>query len=379
MASAIETYLRQVVDPAAPKAGIGPAAIRAGLGGLAGLYGAGLSLYLDAEKTGIRRREKLPLPVVSVGNLAVGGTGKTPMTAMLCRALQDKGLRPGILSRGHGGSSQDVRIVSEGDGRVLLTAEDAGDEPVLLARACPGVPLLVGKDRRQSGREAMRRWPLDLLILDDGFQYWQLARDLDLVLLDSLLPFDNGHALPRGLLREPAANLRRAGMIVVTRAGRLAGDDAREALTRRIRALAPDAPVFFADHQAECLVTVDAGPVAAKPLDTLSGASVVALSAIAQPVSFYETLAASCGCRIAARIAKDDHGVLGPDDVEEVLKAVRNSGADAVVMTEKDAVKWPADLWSGDTPVYALRIAMRVEEQDAFLTDLLLRAGIKKH
>ena len=374
MSSHIERYLKRVIAADEPAPGALPALLRGVLGGLAGLYGAGLGLYLKSEDVGLRRRSRLPIPVISVGNLSVGGTGKTPMTAMICHRLADRGLRIAILSRGHGGSSQSVRVVSGGTGEVFLSAEDAGDEPVLLARACPDAPVIVGKDRRQSGREAMRRWPLDALVLDDGLQYWQLARDLDIALLDSMRPFDNGCALPRGLLREPAANIARAGIIVVTRAGRLDAG-ARAAVAAEIRRYAPVAPIYYADHRPESLVRVDAPGTNPSPLSTLNGALVIAVSGIAQPRSFHETLVQGASCRIVGTVVLDDHGRFDAATVDAVFDAVRRHGAQAVVMTEKDAVKWPAARADASCPLYALRIAMQVEREEAFLADVVSLSG----
>ena len=200
--SSLQTYiLDTIAEPG--RADFGADLTRGVLGGLAALYDGGLEAYLLAERVGVRRRERLPIPIISIGNLTVGGTGKTPMTQWLCRRLVSENKRVAVLSRGHGGTSQSVRLVSGLDGKVRLSAADAGDEPNLLAQTLPGVPVLVGKDRRLSGREALRLFDLDVLVLDDGFQFWQLARDLDIVLLDARRPFDNGFPLPRGLLREP--------------------------------------------------------------------------------------------------------------------------------------------------------------------------------
>jgi tetraacyldisaccharide 4'-kinase len=153
--SSLQEYILEVIGE--PESiGAGADVTRSVLGGLATIYDAGLEAYLFAERMGIRRREHLPVPIISIGNLTVGGTGKTPMTQFLCRQLVGQGKRVAVLSRGHGGASQSVRVVSDDDGRVLLSAQDAGDEPVLLARTLPGVPVLVGKDRRLSGREALR-------------------------------------------------------------------------------------------------------------------------------------------------------------------------------------------------------------------------------
>lgn len=336
------------------------------LGGLANLYDAGLEAYLFAERVGLRRREHLPVPVISIGNLTVGGTGKTPMTQFLCRRLAAEGKSVAVLSRGHGGASQSVRLVSDTEGRVLLTAADAGDEPVLLAQTLPGVPVLVGKDRRLSGREALRRFDLDVLVLDDGFQYWQLARDLDIVLLDARRPFDNGFPLPRGLLREPKRHLSRAKVVVITRSSVLSAMQ-RTALTAQVSQIAPKARLFFADHKAAGLVPADALHAPLKPLADLGQMPIAAVSAIAQPQSFRDTLTRSTGAAIVYEKAWADHQAITTAEAEAVIQEAEWGGAVALVMTEKDAVKWP---FSADSalPLYALRIEMALEDEAGFLT-----------
>jgi len=370
VASGLESYLLSVIaEPGRP--GVATSGLRGLLGGLSALYDAGLDAYLAAETLGLRRRETLPIPVISIGNLTVGGTGKTPMTQFLSRRLQESGKRIAVLSRGHGGEGQSVRLVSDRKGHCLLTAPEAGDEPVLLARTLPGVPVLVGKDRRQSGREALRRFDLDALVLDDGFQYWQLARDLDIVLLDSRRPFGNGFSLPRGLLRESKKHLARAGIIVVTRAGGL-GKAGRQSLLGEISALTPAASVYFADHQAVGFVSVSDLAVPPLPLNALRGEPVYAVSAIAQPASFLHSLVQESGVQIAGQEAWDDHYAFDTQQAQEVQQAARRVGAAAIVMTEKDAVKWPtAEI--NDLPTYALRIEMTVENEAAFLADVLAR------
>ena len=233
------------------------------------------------------------------------------MTQFLCRRLVSQGKRVAVLSRGHGGQSQSVRLVSGTEGRVLLPAEDAGDEPVLLALTLPGVPVLVGKDRRLSGREALRLFDLDVLVLDDGFQYWQLARDLDIVLLDARRPFDNGFPLPRGLLREPKRHLSRSKLVVATRSAVLSSAQ-RGKLTAAVAGLAPNARLFFADHQASGLVPADALSTPLLPLSHLSGMPVAAVSAIAQPQSFVDTLTRSTKANIVYQKAWADHHAITP-------------------------------------------------------------------
>ncbi len=330
------------------------------LGGLAALYDAGLEAYLAAERVGLRRRARLPIPIISIGNLTVGGTGKTPMTQLLCRRLAAEGKRVAVLSRGHGGRSQNVRLVSNTEGRVLLSAADAGDEPNLLAQTLPGVPVLVGKDRRLSGRRALRLFDLDVLVLDDGFQYWQLRRDLDIVLLDARRPFDNGFPLPRGLLREPKRHLNRAQVVVVTRSGQMAEAE-RDTLAAQVAALAPDARLFFADHQPVGFVPADALSAPLLPLSLLRGARIAAVSAIAQPQSFVGSLR-ELGASVVYEKAWTDHQALTAIEAQAVIQDAVQAGAGALVMTEKDAVKWPL---SGKMrlPIYALRVEMAVEDE----------------
>jgi len=367
VASGLERYLLSVIaEPGRP----GPAAsgLRGVLRGCARLYDLGLEAYLAGEALGLRRRETLPIPVISIGNVTVGGTGKTPMTQMLCRRLQAQGTQFAILSRGHGGASHHVRLVSGNGGQVFLSAPEAGDEPALLARTLPGIPVLVGKDRRQSGREALRRFALDALILDDGFQFWQLARDLDIVLLDARRPFDNGFLLPRGLLREPKRHLRRAGIVVITRAS-CVNDIERRALAVQVFRLAPQASLYFAGHQAKGFVPASDLSAPMQPLGILTGQPVYAVSAIAQPQSFVQSLEQQVGVRIVGQQAWGDHHPFDPSQAREVIQTAAQTGAKAIVMTEKDAVKWPA-ADSGGLPIYALRIEMAVENEADFLREI---------
>jgi tetraacyldisaccharide 4'-kinase len=370
MASGVEDYLRRVIAAESPLPGPGPAMLRGLLGGLSLIYDAALEGYLAAERMGLRRRERLPVPVLSIGNLTVGGTGKTPMTQLVCRRLAAAGKRVGVLSRGHGGEGVQVRVVSDPGGALLMTPSEAGDEPVLLARSLPGIPVLTGKDRRVSGREALRSFGLDVLVLDDGFQYWQLARDCDLILLDSRLPFDNGRPLPRGLLREPARHLKRASLAVFTRAG---GCDAaaRKRLAAQVEALAPGMDVFFADHRPIGLAAIDDPAAALVPLESLRGRRVLALSGIAQPAAFRQSLAVA-GMDVVEHLAWDDHHPPTQADVDAVYKKAETLCAEAVVMTEKDAVKWPEG-GGAPCPVHALRIEMAVGDEERFLGAIAAR------
>lgn len=341
------------------------------LAGCAGLYDIGLEAYLAMERVGLRHRTRLPVPTVSIGNLVVGGTGKTPMTQLLCRTLAAEGKRVAVLSRGHGGAGQGVRIVSDGQGKVLLGADEAGDEPLLLACTLPHTPVLVGKDRRESGRKALRGFAPAALVLDDGFQFWQLRRDLDMVLLDARRPFDNGYSLPRGLLREPKRHLSRAQIVVVTRAHSLSSAE-RDALQREINRLAPQAETYWARHQAQGFVPVDDLAGVLLPLDHLQGQRIVAVSGIAQPASFARALTDDAGVDIARYLVFPDHAHYGKTEVSAARAALVGESASALVMTEKDAVKWPR-LGRLSVPAYALRTAMQVEDQTRWAASVMRR------
>lgn len=351
--------------------GVGAALLRGLLTPLALLHRIGLEAYLLPYRTGVRRRFRLragkgrPVPVIAIGNLTSGGTGKTPMAALVAKRLLDAGCRVVLLSRGYGGAEGGPRIVSDG-ARVLSTPEAAGDEPILLARLLaqdapvPGVPVVVGKDRRRSGALALERFSPDVIVLDDALQFWQLHRDLDIVLLDAARPFDNDYLLPRGLLREPPSHLARigAGVIVLTRADRVA----REALEKtraRVQSLAPRALVLTARHAP--VGWVRASDDALLSIDALAGRGVCAFAGIADGSAFIGT-AESLGVRIVDRRDFGDHHAYTDQDVA-ALAALR---CDATVTTEKDLVKvaprWPR----AAPPLYALRIGMEMDDPARF-------------
>jgi tetraacyldisaccharide 4'-kinase len=301
---------------------------------------AGYSLVTAARNAlydrGILSARKLEVPVVSVGNLVAGGTGKTPMVAVLATAVSRAGWRPAILTRGyrHGGTGDP-------------------DEVGLLRRYLPGIPIIVDPDRVRGGREALAAGA-DLLLLDDGFQHRRLARDVDVVLLDARDPFGGG-MLPHGLRREGIGGLGRADAVVITRADRIA-PAAREALAAEVAARrgerARPIPILFERHAPVALVALDGAE--SRGLETLRGARVVAFSGIADPRSLVETLG-MLGAYVLRAIDFGDHHEFGADDVGYVAAAVAATGADLAITTEKDAIRLlraPASI-----DAWALRIA----------------------
>lgn len=291
--------------------------LSAGYGGVARLRRAWYARHPEA-------RRRLDRPVISVGNLVVGGSGKTPATAALARVLRARGERPGILSRGYARREQadGVVVVSDGE-RVLEPVERAGDEPLMLARSLPGVPVLVSADRFLAGRLAERRLGCTVLLLDDGFQHLQLARDVDLLLVEAG-DLDET-VLPFGRLREPLASARSADAVVL---------NGTPAEAERVAARLGVARAFAATRHFEAFRAVGSGT----PADVRGGARVVAVAGIARPERFFAALR-TLGCEVVRAFAFADHHWYTARDMRRVGAAMRESDAELVVTTEKDAVR----------------------------------------
>jgi tetraacyldisaccharide 4'-kinase len=287
--------------------------------------------------------------VISVGNLTVGGTGKTPLTAWIAARLLEEGRRPAVVSRGYGGSSgRGPCIVSRG-GAPLVPAAVAGDEPVLLARRLPEVIVVVGSDRVRGARAA-RETGADVLVLDDGFQHRRLARDLDLVLLDSHDPFGAYRLLPSGPLREPVESLARADAVIVTRSR---PGEPFPFLERVIRRHAGEVPVLRAGHRTAGFVDA-AGNLRPPP------ARAVAFCGIGSPDAFLADLLGE-GVEVAAERRFPDHHRYRDAELAEIDGLARAHGA-VPVTTEKDLARLsePASLPS----LLALRIEAEPHEPE---------------
>lgn len=347
-----------------------PALLRGLLAMLSLAYCAGLKLYLIPYRLGIRKKARLGVPVVSIGNIASGGTGKTGMTLFTAEAANRMGVRVCVLSRGYlGAHEHDAAVVSDGR-RVLLSPAEAGDEPYLLASALPGVPVIVGKDRRRTGRMALERFGPELVLLDDGMQYYQLHRDLDIVVVNALKPFENGWTFPRGLLREPPGHLARAHWIVISQARRL---DARnlEVLKQTLARIAPKAQITTADYQPVGLVRL--GSAECEPVDQLRGRNVATFCALGSPESF-EDQVREAGMVPVHSCRLPDHSKPEMTDLVDLMDGATRAGATAVIVSEKDAVKLP--VIQKPLPMFALRVRMHVADGDALLASICsLRDG----
>ena len=327
-------------------------------------YGAGVRSRVWWYRHGGGRVHTLGRPVVSVGNLTVGGTGKTPLVIALGEALLARGVDVAVLSRGYGGGLERVGgLVSDGSGRRPLDWTDAGDEPALIARRLPRAAVIVGRDRASAWSRFGRARPPGVCVLDDGFQHLAIARDEDLLVLDATESYADAALLPRGRLREPLNALARASAVVVTRVDQAAPGavDAIEALVRRVGS---DVPLFYARFALSGLAAVGAGGTA--PLDRLAGARVVAVAGIGRFESFVALLERA-GAKVVAAMRFRDHHPYRCADVDAVRARCRSVGADFAVTTEKDAVKLEAQVAPGDT-VWAVRMDVRVEDALAWST-----------
>ncbi|MFN8644901.1 MAG: tetraacyldisaccharide 4'-kinase [Candidatus Binatia bacterium] len=346
-------WLRERVWPRRGAAGwAGYCALRP----LSSAFGVGVGLRGLGFRLGALRVRSAPVPVVSVGNLAVGGTGKTPLTLWLAEALQRRGARPAIVSRGYGGGARAVVIVSRGRGPEVDPAA-AGDEPVMLAKRFAGV--VVAAPRRLEGARAAAALGCDVVVLDDGFQHRALARAFDLVLLDA----QRGPLLPAGSLREPLSALARADAVVL-----MARDEAEP--PRPPRGLR--APFFRATLESVSLLESRAGIWRARPMGDLAGRRVVAVCGVARPESFYAQLR-----RWEAVIAEvfefPDHHRYSSAEWQRLARCGHD--ADLIVTTEKDLVKLEGFPFATGKLV-ALRVVPRVEGAAALLDAVAARVGL---
>jgi len=285
-----------------------------------------------------RTPDLLPIPVISVGNLTVGGTGKTPMAIWLCRHLLDRGYKPAVLSRGYKASE-----------------EGLADELLMISRRCPKAVAVAHPNRLAAGRLAIDRYGVDVAVLDDGFQHRRVGRDLDIVLIDATRPFGFGHLLPRGLLREPIKSLMRADVVVLTRC-----DQCDEGVYWRIketvRRFNRSAPVLRSFHQ-----TLGVTDLSGRSMPWPQEVRVGALAGIAWPEAFAMTLARK-HLAPAATLWVDDHHVYCQEEVEPIAEWMRSERLDVVLTTEKDAVK--LEKLQADWPARILVVRIEVEFMD---------------
>ena len=332
------------------------------------LYELGVRARMALYENGLFKTRGLASPVISVGNLTVGGTGKTPCVAFLAQFLRDEGQSVAILSRGYKRESKGRVLVSNGS-EILCGPGESGDEPFLLAKSCPGAQVLVDQDRYAAGKWLEDHSAVSVFILDDGYQHLRLARDLDLLLVDASEPLDHAKMIPYGRLREPLEALRRADAVIVTRSDQLFDRELLEITIERYARV--NTPIFYAYHRMMNLISLTDGRIGG--LGEFAGKKVAALSGIARPGRFVADLE-RLGMEIALRCDFDDHHRYRPEELSSVIERATAARAEAIIMTEKDAANIPyGALNSSAIPVFAARIEFGCEKE-LELKDLILRA-----
>jgi len=328
-------------------------------------YGCGLLARNWAYRLGALRSHRLDRRVISVGNLTLGGTGKTPLVMLIAQTLKSQGRKPAILSRGYGGVSKNpVNVVADGE-RVLLTADRAGDEPVMMARRLGNVPVLTGPNRYQTGRYAIDRLGADTLILDDGFQRRALARDLNILLLDHRAPLGNGKLFPAGELREPMEEAKRADLICFTR---YSSSEQTGALP-----LPEKIPVIKTVTEADALVDLAEGRERA--VDSFAGQKVAAFCGIAKPEEFKKTLGATGGELVFFRAFKDHHRY-SRVELQTIDRSAEDKGAKCIIVSEKDAVKIDPSVMQ--LPIYFLSLRVKIIKGEEIFNRLILNNPSRK-
>lgn len=325
------------------------------------LYGIAVKIRLALYSSGVLKAKEFDCKVISVGNITVGGTGKTPTVELIARNLRDRGYKVAIISRGYKRKGEGIGMVSDGKD-ILLGPEEAGDEPYMLARRLKGIPVLVGTDRYKVGKYAIDNLSLDVLVLDDGFQHIKLKRDLDILLIDGERGLGNGHLIPRGPLREPPSGVRRAGVVLINKASQD---------TPQLVEGFNLAPVFKTRYLPERLVSLWSNEEVG--IERLDGARVMALSGIASPSSFLNLLS-SLGGIVVCEESLPDHYPYALDDLISFMEKAGSSNAEFIVTTEKDAVKLEKVEPIFDRPIYYLDIELDMGgDEQRFVGEILTR------
>ena len=328
--------------------GVAPTLIRCALRLAETPYALAVRIRNSQYDSGKRRIHRLAVPVISVGNITLGGTGKTPLVAWIAQWYFQRGIPTAIVSRGY-----------------LASRGAVNDEALLLRARLPDVPHLQNPDRVAAATQAVERLGCQVVVLDDAFQHRRIARDLDIVTLDALQPFGYEHVFPRGTLREPVEGLRRAGLIVLSRADAVAPDQ-RQAIRLRVAQLAPKADWVEVAHRPECLVAADGRRA---ELATVDHRPVAAFCGIGNPAAFRHTLQ-QCGVRLMALREFPDHYAYPPASLEALDRWAAALDAEAVLCTEKDLVKIGRDRLGGK-PLWAVRIGLDFLAGQQYLRDRL--------
>lgn len=339
------------------------------------LYELLVRLRVVAYETGYLKPARLGGTVISIGNITLGGTGKTPFVEYIARYLKEEGHSVAVLTRGYGRKSGGRRLLNVGGAQAPNEPsprpggpayEEFGDEPLMLARAVPGVPVIVDKDRSAGGLWAEREYSSNVLILDDGYQHLKLARNLNILLLDATDPFGGFEMVPFGRLREPLYGLKRADAVIVTRADRPFDQGQLHAVIRY--SCGEKIPILYFSSSIMSLRHIATGEVYES--NQFLGWNAAALCGIGNPRAFSDDLV-QIGMNVVEESFFPDHHAFTQDDLDRVTERARGAGADCIVTTEKDAIRLEG-IKPGEVPIYAARLELQSDDE-VRLKSLLLR------
>jgi tetraacyldisaccharide 4'-kinase len=339
------------------------------------LYELAVRLRVAAYETEYLKQKRLDATVISVGNLTLGGAGKTPMAQYIAGYLRSEEHSVAILTRGYGRKSSGMRVLNNPAAPAELTGDGSyreyGDEPLMLAQALPDVPIVVNKNRYEGGRWAQQGHGAEVLVLDDGYQHLALARDLNILLIDATDPFGGFEMPPFGRLREPLYGIKRADMIMITRADRPFDQGQTHAIVKFY--CGDKVPVMYCYSAITGLRHLATGEV--YEAKNLAGWNIAAACGIANPRAFAEDILQS-GINIVSESFFADHHAFDQADLDRITRDAREAGADAIVTTEKDAIRLEG-LAHGDIPVYAAQLEIQSDDE-VRLKSLLLRTVSRK-
>lgn len=334
---------------------------------LSWLYGTVIWIRNYCFTSGIFKQKRLPCAVISVGNIVAGGTGKTPAVAAIAKLLQNKDFQVAILLRGYKRrSGGEIMVVSDGENR-LCSKEESGDEADMLTRQLPNVPIIVGKRRYLTGEAAIDRFKSDVLILDDGFQHRQLARDVDILTIDATQPFGTGALLPIGTLREPISAIERADIILLTRTDVISTNIAD--LKAELNRLAPNTPILESIHQPTSLYWLNnTNKHSTMPIENLTEKRLLAVCGIGNPDAFVATLE-KYNPEAVELFAFPDHHVYTESDFQQIQRRMQHCGAEWIITTQKDEQK--LESLSTELPIAVLAIELVITDgEDALMNAL---------
>lgn len=327
MSENLRRYFYSLMTDDAAARGLIAAVLKWFLYALSFVYASILAVTISLLRMGIVKSYRPKCKVISVGNITLGGTGKTPLVIAIARHLRDSGKKVAILSRGYKGEK----------------GSNTSDEIELFKKYLPDLPVFAGRERAASAREAESRFSPHVILLDDGFQHWKLKRDLDIVTINGKNPFGNGQLIPRGILREPKSSLCRADIIIVTKGGPIPDE---------IRKINDKAEIFLSSY-------------AAADTAGINGKKVALACAIGDPSSFEDTVLL-LGANIVRKFIFMDHHIYSASDVEKMISDTVTAGSDTIVTTEKDMVKLSRLVKGGEVRFTAVGIEMKIDNEEKF-------------